>query len=211
MMFFFTLVNSGVLVKFHEGFNKKNHIVLMGDSIFANENYVYYNESVSNHLSKYHYNTEIVAKDGAVVEDLQSQLEKIPKKLLNKKNILFVSIGGNDLLNNYSITRDNLGDASIILGIFDNYKREITNIIKKTKMTIVLLDLYYPPQMTEYFKIIDMWNELLKQYASDLNIPVLEVSEILNKDDDFEDEIEPSNKGGKILVKAIYDKAYKKK
>jgi len=77
-------------------------------------------------------------------------------------------------------------------------------------MSVILLDLYYPPKKQEYFKLIDWWNLYLKQFANERNLPVLEVSEILNKGGDFVNAIEPSNKGGKILSKAIYEKAYKK-
>ena len=64
--------------------------------------------------------------------------------------------------------------------------------------------------LVNYFKLIDWWNTYLKQFANERNIPILKVSEILNKGGDFENDIEPSNKGGKILSKAIYEKAYKK-
>jgi hypothetical protein len=210
MMIFFTLVNSGVFTYFHEGFNKKNHIVLMGDSMFDNKNYVYYNETVSKHLMEYHYNTINVAKDGAVISDLKKQLKKIPKKMQNKDNLLFISIGGNNILNAYSLKEDNFGDVTIIKDIFDHYKTIIDKIILTTKMSVILLDLYYPPKKEEYFKLIDWWNMYLKQFANERNLPILEVSEILNKGDNFVNDIEPSNKGGKILSKAIYEKAYNK-
>jgi len=210
MMVFFTLVNSGIFTTFHEGFNKKNHIVLMGDSMFDNKNYVYYNETVSKHLMEYHYNTINVAKDGAVIADLKKQVDKIPKKMQNKDNLLFISIGGNNILNGYSLKEDNFGDVTLIKEIFEHYKTNIDKIIMKTKMSVILLDLYYPPKKQEYFKLIDWWNIYLKQFANERNLPVLEVSEILNKGGDFVNAIEPSNKGGKILSKAIYEKAYKK-
>ena len=159
---------------------------------------------------EYHYNTINVAKDGAVIADLKKQVDKIPKKMQNKDNLLFISIGGNNILNGYSLKEDNFGDVTLIKEIFEHYKTNIDKIIMKTKMSVILLDLYYPPKKQEYFKLIDWWNIYLKQFANERNLPVLEVSEILNKGGDFVNAIEPSNRGGKILSKAIYEKAYKK-
>ena len=35
----------------------------------------------------------------------------------------------------------------------------------KTKMSVILLDLYYPPKKQEYFKLIDWWNIYLKPFV----------------------------------------------
>ena len=61
--------------------------------MFANEDYVYYNEAVANHLLKRHYNTLSVAKDGAVIKDLDGQLSKIPERhKIIKEYLVFISI-----------------------------------------------------------------------------------------------------------------------
>ena len=80
MVLFFTIFNQNIFSYFKETFTEKDQIILMGDSMFANEDYVYYNEAVANHLLKRHYNTLSVAKDGAVIKDLDGQLSKIPER-----------------------------------------------------------------------------------------------------------------------------------
>ena len=63
--------------------------------------------------------------------------------------------------------------------------------------------------MTDFFQLIDYWNEAVNIFANERGIKVLEVSKLLTKANHFEDDIEPS-KGGKILGRALYEKAYKK-
>ena len=121
--------------------------------------------------------------------------------MYGRENVLFISIGGNDIMNTYKLEYGNMGNAQLLLDLFDDYKRTLVDISKKTNMTIVLLDLYYPPGKTEYHKHITMWNELLKQFANDRAYSLLEVSEIMNKTP--ETEINKITKKIKIFIKVI--------
>ena len=189
MVFFFTLVNSGILTYFKEDFTEKDQIILMGDSMFANEDYVYYNEAVANHLLKHHYNTLSVAKDGAVINDLDGQLNKIPERHKKKENLIFISIGGNDILKEYDKKIANKSDMKKVSDIFKDYKNAVLKIQEESKMTIILLNLYYPPNMTDFYQLIDYWNEAVNIFANERNMKVLEVSKLLTKHKHFEDDI----------------------
>ena len=210
MVLFFTIFNQNIFSYFKETFTEKDQIILMGDSMFANEDYVYYNEAVANHLLKRHYNTLSVAKDGAVIKDLDGQLSKIPERHKKKENLIFISIGGNDILKEYDKKTANKSDMKMISEIFKDYKNAVLKIQEESKMTVILLNLYYPPTMTDFFQLIDYWNEAVNIFANERGIKVLEVSKLLTKANHFEDDIEPSNKGGKILGRALYEKAYQK-
>ena len=119
------------------------------------------------------------------INHLPNQIKNIPELMYGRENVLFISIGGNDIMNTYKLEYGNMGNAQLLLDLFDDYKRTLVDISKKTNMTILLLDLYYPPGKTEYHKHITMWNELLKQFKYRA-YSLLEVSEIMNKTPEME-------------------------
>ena len=83
-------------------------VVLIGDSMLENSNYV--KHTVGLHIKKTHKKTTILAKDDSVVGDIKSQLVNIPKKLNNKNTYVFLSVGGNDLLEIYKYQNGNIDD-----------------------------------------------------------------------------------------------------
>lgn len=207
IMLFFVILNSGIIdyikkkFKLNEPFSKTTNIVLLGDNFFDNNNYTYYNEAISQFLLGKRYTTKILTENNATIKDLLNQIKNIPELMYGRENVLFISIGGNDIMNTYKLENGNMGNAQLLLDLFDDYKRTLVDISKKTNMTIVLLDLYYPPGKTEYHKHITMWNELLKQFANDRAYSLLEVSEIMNKTPEME--INKITKKIKIFVKVI--------
>ena len=207
ILLFFVILNSGIIdyikkkFKLNEPFSKTTNIVLLGDNFFDNNNYTYYNEAISQFLLGKRYTTKILTENNATIKDLPNQIKNIPELMYGRENVLFISIGGNDIMNTYKLEYGNMGNAQLLLDLFDDYKRTLVDISKKTNMTIVLLDLYYPPGKTEYHKHITMWNELLKQFANDRAYTLLEVSEIMNKTPEME--INKITKKIKIFVKVI--------
>ena len=61
-----------------EGLSCKRFIILMGDSILNNTDYVPYGDSVYKRLMEYHENVFMVAKDNAKIDDIEEQIENIP-------------------------------------------------------------------------------------------------------------------------------------
>ena len=85
VLFFVYLFLHTFLDKHKENFdNKKNSIVLIGDSILENTNYVqeYYN--VESSIKQQHYNVINLAKDNATIEDVKTQLYFLDKKLRSR-------------------------------------------------------------------------------------------------------------------------------
>ena len=99
-----------------EGLTERNNIVLIGDSVLNNSNYVSSEKSVYNILKTKTQNVFNFAKDGATINDCYSQLDKIPLKLNKTETYVFISAGGNDILNK----RGQLTSAEIIK-LFNNY------------------------------------------------------------------------------------------
>jgi hypothetical protein len=90
--------------------------------------------------------------------------------------------------------------------MFAAYKTLIKSIQKKLpNANIVLLDIYYPDNMTykQYHSIINEWNQMVYKYAAKNGISVLKISGVLTKPDDFSFGMEPSATGGRKLVDAI--------
>ena len=123
-------------------------------------------------------------------------MENISLDLNNKNTWIFVSMGGNNLL---ELCKKN--PKLPMTNIQDEYKECILELQKKYDKThIVLLNLYYPanPLYSIFYPQIKTWNSFLDT----LNFPVLSL-DFLKEDDDFIDSIEPSVKGGKLIVEHI--------
>ena len=97
-------------LKIKEGLTNNNKVILMGDSVLNNSNYVSFGKSVVDILKTKTSNILNVSKDGGTINDLYSQLDKIPIDLNSEETYIFISVGGNDILNK----RSNLTSAEVI-------------------------------------------------------------------------------------------------
>jgi hypothetical protein len=90
--------------------------------------------------------------------------------------------------------------------MFAAYKNLIKSIQKKLpNANIVLLDIYYPDNMTykQYHSVIDSWNKMIYEYATQNGLSVLKISGVLTQPDDFSFGMEPSASGSRKLVDTI--------
>ena len=191
-----------------ESFNSdKQSFVLLGDSILKNDAYVSDGKSVEELLvERTNGKTTCLAIDHSKIVDIYSQVDKIPKELNTSQTTVFLSAGGNDILTHYVDQGNDSTDTSILGTMFAAYKKLIKSIQKKLpNANIVLLDIYYPENMTykQYHSIINDWNKMVYEYAGKNGLSVLKVSGVLTKSDDFSFGIEPSATGGRKLVDAI--------
>ena len=191
-----------------ESFNSdKQSFVLLGDSILKNDAYVSDGKSVEELLvERTNGKTTCLAIDHSKIVDIYSQVDKIPKELNTSQTTVFLSAGGNDILTHYVDQGNDSTDTSILGTMFAAYKKLIKSIQKKLpNANIVLLDIYYPDNMTykQYHSIINDWNKMVYEYAGKNGLSVLKVSGVLTKSDDFSFGIEPSATGGRKLVDAI--------
>jgi lysophospholipase L1-like esterase len=178
-------------------------VILIGDSILENSNYVNHTNTIGANIKNTHKKTLVLAKDNSVVDDIKSQLKNIPKKLDNKNTYVFLSIGGNDLLEFYKY--QNINDFSYIDNVFSKYKKLVHFIKKKYKFQLVLLNIYYPKEelYIKFHKIIKTWNKKLSVLSKKKNYKFLDISKILYKKKHFTNGIEPSGEGSKLLANGI--------
>jgi len=183
-------------------------IILLGDSILQNSSYVPRGKAVEDIISKKSNGTcHCYAKNNAKTYEIQNQVTSIPLDLNNSHTTIFLSAGGNDILDKYvERANPNLNDLDYLNTIFGAYKNLVKTI--KTKMNqanLVLLDVYYPKstKYLPYTNIISTWNKKIYDYATKNNMEVLRVSAILTKPEDFTLEIEPSETGGEKIGQNI--------
>ena len=183
--------------------NDNKNIVLIGDSMLNNSAYVFANQSIPDILSKELTGNTVYnfAKDGSTITDCYTQLDKISTDLNNSNTYIFLSWGGNNILN----SRQKM-DVTLTTNLFDQYSELITSIRTLVpNAQLYVLNLYYPANThyTSYHSTIEQWNNLLEDNATSLDYKMINLSSLLVLEDDFVYNIEPSAKGGQKIVNEI--------
>jgi lysophospholipase L1-like esterase len=184
---------------------QRKNIVLLGDSILNNSVYTLPKSSVPSLISqqlekspeKTLYN---LAKDGATINDCVNQLDAFPFELNNTETSVFISAGGNDILNGRRTETEKIDE------LFAKYMDFIESVKKRlNKTNIVLLKLYYPvkPSYKIYYPAVTQWNQLLVDNSSTVGYSLLETDKLVVLEEDIVYDIEPSAKGGKKIADAI--------
>ena len=187
-------------IKQKEGMMVNKKLILIGDSIFQNENYVEDGESVEYLLQD---KATVVAKDNAKILDVYDQINFIPESENLETNVIIVSAGGNDLDYIYK----DLGKDENLDNIFNNYKELIMEINKKTKTQIVLSTIYYPTSKDykPYLPIVKEWNKLVIDFANINNFGIFHLDKYVTKSSHFTQQIEPSKEGSKIIADKLLE------
>ena len=206
--YFNTYMNSKPI---RETFSSSNNrtFVLLGDSILKNNAYASDGKGIDDLLLERNKQTYSYAVDNSSVVDVYNQINEIPIDLNTPSTIIFLSAGGNDILNHYKESGGDISDTSVLSTIFAAYKKMIKAIrAKMNQCKFVILDIYYPDntKYTQYHPIISEWNKLIYDYenqpSNNINT-VLRVSRMLTQNDDFTLSIEPSSSGGLKIADSI--------
>ena len=203
--YFNTYINT-----YKESFNSdKQTFLLLGDSILKNDAYVSNGQSLHSLLKERTNNkTYCYAVDNSTIIDVYKQIDKIPYNFNNPNTTLFLSIGGNDILQNCVESNTNCNKSDLV-PMFSAYKKLVKSIqTKLPDVNIVILDIYYPNNLKykQHHELINEWNKMIYDYARENsnNIDsVLKISTILRQDEDFTLDIEPSAVGSKKVVDII--------
>jgi len=184
--------------------NNSKNVFLVGDSILQNE--LYATPSIDDYLSEKINNQNLFffAEDNTTISSCSSQLSRINIDYNNKNSFIFVSVGGNDILNKI-VYVDNPTNE-LLIDIIKEYESFIRSILSKlNKSNIILLNIYYPTNsyFHKYYNYIDKWNKFIKEFAEKNNCKLLDLTEFMNSPDDFSFRIEPSDIGGKKISNHI--------
>ena len=192
--------------KYIEPFNQmtNKNIILIGDSMLQNKSYVTNGKSITDILEKSTPHNTIFnyAVDGTTISGAYQQIKEIPIEFNNSNTSIFLSAGGNDI-----IDRAQSGSTNeSIDSIFDDYSKMVESL--KTKMNetkITLLTLYYPDSKDYhlYYGMIKHWNKKLDAFAKDQHFGILKTNNLLGLPTDFTSNIEPSETGGEKIAKSI--------
>lgn len=190
-----------------EPFKSSKQFVLLGDSILNNENYVGNGKSVTElFMERTDNKTVCLAEDDSKIIDVYNQLDKIPANTETYRTVLFLSIGGNDILFHLVEQKNNKSETGVLDELFSKYKKLVEQIkIEFPESQLVVLDIYYPNNSTysKYHQVIQEWNQMLYDYASKNSIRVVKISSYLTQPEDFTHGIEPSAIGGDKLVTTL--------
>jgi hypothetical protein len=187
-----------------EGLTNNDNILLIGDSVLNNSKYVSADNSVYDNLKTKTSNVFNYSKDAATINDCYEQLDKIPLELNNPNAYVFISAGGNNILNaRNKMTGEN------IKTLFNEYIEFIKSVKSRlSNAKIYICNLYLPtnPRFQTYKPSIVQWNKLISQNSSNIGemYTVIDLNSLLNTPEDFVYDIEPSEMGSKKIANIIY-------
>ena len=211
------------------------HIILAGDSIFANRRYVPGEPDVSNQLQGLMDEGDkvsLLAVDGHVINNVEGQLRNLP----NDTTHLVISVGGNNtirILNELSRATRNIGDGFLKFhdlreSFESDYIEMLTNALSFNIPT-TLCTIYHPcfnhsdmERVSDYMEYgvksetiqkmamtaLPIFNDIIFQEAVNFNLPVIDLRLIFNDKSDYANPIEPSAIGGLKMAKVIKEVVY---
>ncbi|HEY0776884.1 MAG TPA: SGNH/GDSL hydrolase family protein [Gemmatirosa sp.] len=189
------------------------HVVLLGDSIFANAAYVRGGPDVVAHLAGVlpaQWRATLGAVDGAVIADVARQLAHGPADATH----YVVSAGGNDALGHADLldrparssaeVLDVLADAAD--GFEARYRRMLDAFAARAPPT-TLCTIYdrnlAPPVRRAAAAALAVFNDRIQRLASEYGRPVIELRRVCTEPGDYANPIEPSVAGGAKIARAI--------
>jgi hypothetical protein len=192
---------------------EQSHVVLLGDSIFANAAYTHGGPDVLTHLRRVlplDWRTTLCAVDGALTRDLASQLACVP----GDASHLVVSVGGNDALQNSDLLSMRLNSSAEALEAFADrlaaferaYRSAIRQVIALDRPTVVctIYNGALEPQRAAIARLgVALFNDVILRTAMNLGLDVVELRAICTEQADYANPIEPSDQGGLKIARAI--------
>jgi lysophospholipase L1-like esterase len=187
-----------------EGLTTSDNVVFIGDSVLNNSKYVGEKKSVFEILKTKIQNVYNFAQDGATITDCYSQLDKISSDLNSSNTFIFISVGGNNILN-----ERNQMTTEAVKELFNKLLEFIRSVKSKLpNVKINVFNMYQPtnPRYKTYKSIIDQWNRLIEENTGKVGTlyNVIDLHSLLNNSNDFVYEIEPSEDASKKIANIIY-------
>ncbi len=181
------------------------HLVLLGDSIFDNGAYTGGKPDVITHVRS------LLARDGAVIESVPLQLEKLPADATQ----LVLSVGGNNALQRQgllqaraaSVAEAMLQMAEAVSQFEAAYRKLITAILASS-LPLVVCTIYNGNfDDARYRRIsrsaIALFNDAILRTAVEYQLPAIDLRLVCARAEDFAKPIEPSSIGAARIAGAI--------
>jgi hypothetical protein len=191
----------------------RNHVVLLGDSIFDNAAYTSGAPDVITHLRRLlraGWQATLCAVDGATTLGLAAQLARVPVDASH----LVIAIGGNDALQNSDLLSLRVTSSTQALAIFADriatferaYRTAIAGAMKLDRHTAIctVYNGALEPERATVARVgLALFNDVILRTAIDLRLDALELRSICTEPSDYANPIEPSAQGGLKIARAI--------
>lgn len=191
------------------------HLVLLGDSVFDNAEYVPDGSSVTEHLQRVlpaDWQVTLLAVDGSTISAVDGQLQKIPSDTTH----IVLSVGGNDALGHAefikSATTDSfaaalMGMASIRDEFSTAYSQMLTQVRGKSLPLIACTIYDSVPGLLPLETVgLSIFNDVITRHVFAAGVPMLDLRLICTESTDYAEisPIEPSASGGEKIAEAIH-------
>ena len=191
------------------------HLALLGDSTLDNGAYTSGGPAVIDHLSRLlpeEDRATLLALDGATTHGIENQLDRMPEGATDA----VLSIGGNDAVMEIPVLEEPVGHVSEALtklsrvtGRFEeSYRRCLKRVLQAGLPTTVCTIYNGAFEASGQQQVIDaalaMWNDVILQAALDHECPVIDLRRVCTSRDDYTQQIEPSEQGGRKIAKALF-------
>ncbi|HYI43163.1 MAG TPA: SGNH/GDSL hydrolase family protein [Sphingomicrobium sp.] len=188
-------------------------IVLLGDSIFDNGAYVGGAPDVVRQLRAElpeGAKASLLAVDGAVVANVSAQLARLP----DDASLLVVSAGGNDALGSSYLLQQrssSVGESVMMLAeaqaeFARGYDRMVEAVVA-TGLPAALCTIYdanFPlPDGIVIKAALSLFNDMITRAAFSRGLPLIDLRLICSEPSDYANPIEPSERGGAKIARAI--------
>ena len=190
------------------------HIVLFGDSIFDNKNYVRGGLDVLAHLRQQipaDWQATLRAVDGSIVENVQAQISDLPADATH----LVISAGGNNALLNADVLQMKVSSSAEVFdrladlaSEFEQHYREMLQAALSLNKPIAVCTIYNPQPSADLARKIMVaalatFNDVIIRQAFLAGVPLIDLRLICTEAADYANEIEPSDIGGGKIAKTI--------
>ncbi len=189
------------------------HVVLLGDSIFDNAAYVPGGPAVIDQLRALlpeEWAASLLAVDGHVTADVETQLENVPKDATH----LVVSCGGNDALAYLPVLSEPVRSvaeaidrfAQIRAGFRETYRGLLEQVVSMRQDVAVCTVYDCVPDLEPAAHVaLSMFNEIILREAVSAKVAVIDLRLVCTERSDYSaiSPIEPSKKGGEKIAKVI--------
>lgn len=197
-------------------------VVLLGDSIFDNGEYVAPKRAVGDLLKKEIADLNIdaemydMAVDGAMTKDVIDQVHRI-KNTVREATDVFISCGGNDALSVANVLYLDAVDVYSALWTMarvrndfrEEYVKMLNYITQCTPANIKVCTIYNKiPSLGEAERTaLALFNEVILEEAAKRSLGVIDLRVICDEEGDYSEvsSIEPSEQGGRKIVDAIME------
>lgn len=193
--------------------DRSAHVVLLGDSIFDNGVYVPGEPDVVRQLRTHlpeDWGATLLAVDGAVVDDVNVQLRRIPPDASH----LVLSVGGNDALGHLGIidqrvtsTRQTLGLLWSIRDSFAEQYRRLVNAVQSRGIPAAVCTIYEGNLEAEIRReasvALSVFNDAILRIAFEAGLAVIDLRLVCASSECYANPIEPSAIGGDRIARTI--------